>query len=548
MPRAEIDSLGIVDHDDLTILTSLEDFNMSELDFIKEIIDQFFLPPEEIEKIADALSSNHKRIFQDYMALKMHMYSESRLYKYETVSLGQNCLPHSVPIRVGLKFPGFIRKEKRLFCDLGVTNIRGMVQLFNSNLEDCLLCDGITGNNFQSSKYNFEYNHDHLVPNKNLEDSLHDANLLFMTRLQRLIAKLTNGNCLCISCCYYKKMEDTADDLLKLYDEIKMFNTSNELFVIDIKGDFGEFAEVHPLNYLKISLPYEGFIWHRPKFYLTSDGYKFISTIAEALLTFIKKYFPSKAQATDAIALSLEANSYKNLLINYYRDLYLRNRTIRLDISNLSESATCGISVRCARLLPENIKKNPSWLPNGVSIKSSDRELDMVIVCKGTGVLNVDLLGIDARNADKKRYPIWIDCNYLQINKKIIFKSVKTVCYSRRYKYSKNVTAGEKIHLICRWTECQSPTIVNELKRLETENKIHAQQAIEHAKVHKEKFERPGQESYLISIASLLSLYAGFVSAKTLSKITGGRIKKHFLKKRWNYQTRLQNRLAGYQD
>ena len=521
---------------------------MSELDFIKTIIDQYFLPPEEIDKIADVLSPECKSVFQDYMALKMDMYSQSRLHEYQAISLGQNCLPHSVPIRVGLKFPGFIRKEKRLFCDLGVTNIRGMVRLFNSNPEDCLFCDGITGNNFQSIKYNFEYNHDHPVPNKSLDDNLHDANHLFKARLKQLFAKLTDGNCLCIACCYYKKMDDTADDLLNLYKAIKKFNASNELFVIDIKGDVGTFAEAHPLNYLRISLPYERFIWHRPRFYLTRDGYEFNRTIAAALLTFIKNAFPGREPATDAVALSLEAGSYKDLLINYYRDLYLRNRTIRVDISNQSESAACGIAVSCTKLPPENIKEKPTWLPNGVSIQSSDKELDLVITCKGIGVLNIDLLGIDARNPQKKRYPVWIDCNYLQINKKVIFKSVKTVCYDRRYKYSKKVTDGEKIHMVCRWTECKSPTIIKELKRLEAENLLHARQADTDANAHEEKQVLPGQESYFKSITSLLSLYARFISAKALSKITGGKIKKHFLKKRWNNQIQLQNRLTGGPD
>ena len=85
--------------------------------------------------------------------------------------------------------------------------------------------------------------------------------------------------------------------------------------------------------------------------------------------------------------------------------------------------------------------------------------------------MEIALLGRDMRNADKKRYPIWIDVNWFAINGKVIFKDTKTVCHDQRFIYKRKVTDEELLELDLRWSECSSPVTVEVVKKLEIEQK-----------------------------------------------------------------------------
>lgn len=134
---------------------------MDEQQFVVKCIDQFYLNLEDINKISKKIKGTSLRnIFIKYMSLKANTYNICKNYSYTLLSVGQNCFPHTMSIRTGIKFPFWIRREHRLFFDLAVTNLHNSLSILSSNLSDLELCDSYENNYFISVKYNFKYNHD----------------------------------------------------------------------------------------------------------------------------------------------------------------------------------------------------------------------------------------------------------------------------------------------------------------------------------------------------------------------------------------------------
>ena len=88
---------------------------------------------------------------------------------------------------------------------------------------------------------------------------------------------------------------------------------------------------------------------------------------------------------------------------------------------------------------------------------------------EGDGELEIDLLGRDLRNADKKRYPVWIDCTYFAVNGETVFNETKTVCHDKPFVYKRTVADGELLELDLKWSECQSPAVLDENRKLRKE-------------------------------------------------------------------------------
>ena len=147
---------------------------------------------------------------------------------------------------------------------------------------------------------------------------------------------------------------------------------------------------------------------------------------------------------------------------------YAKYYTIRVDIKNLG-GKDCNLAERIVTPKAFSARK-PVWLkPNGVTIESRSDRMKIIVQAEGDGELEIDLLGRDLRNADKKRYPVWIDVNWFAVNGEVIFKETKTVCHDKRYVYKKPVSDGELVELELKWSECQSPAILEENNKLRKE-------------------------------------------------------------------------------
>ena len=147
---------------------------------------------------------------------------------------------------------------------------------------------------------------------------------------------------------------------------------------------------------------------------------------------------------------------------------YAKYYTLRVDIKNIG-GKDCNLVERIVTPKAFSARKS-AWLkPNGVTIESQSDRIKIVVQAEGDGELEIDLLGRDMRNADKKRYPVWIDVQWFAVNGEVIFKDTKTVCHGKAFVYKKNVADGELLELELKWSECQSPTVLEENRKLRNE-------------------------------------------------------------------------------
>ena len=163
---------------------------------------------------------------------------------------------------------------------------------------------------------------------------------------------------------------------------------------------------------------------------------------------------------------------YKNKAfkeINQIKKQYDKYSTLRVDIS-LKGSKGAYVDEKSVRPKPLSLIK-PPWLPGGIVISSNAGTMKAVIQCHGDGELIIGILGIDIRNKHGQRYPIWIDCSRFAVNDEIIFDEVKTVCHDKRFIHKRVVKNGDILVLDFAWSECQSPSLLNEYKTLQTKVK-----------------------------------------------------------------------------
>lgn len=83
----------------------------------------------------------------------------------------------------------------------------------------------------------------------------------------------------------------------------------------------------------------------------------------------------------------------------------------------------------------------------GTVIESTSGKLNVSFICKGDGKLQINLRGIDFRDAEHKRVPVWIRFRILKINGVSAFSTVKNVCYDENFTITKSVEYGEKVEL-----------------------------------------------------------------------------------------------------
>ena len=155
--------------------------------------------------------------------------------------------------------------------------------------------------------------------------------------------------------------------------------------------------------------------------------------------------------------------------VNQVKQQYAKYSTLRMNIRNRGDKG-CDVIEQEVIPRPLSVLK-PEWLPGGITVESIAGRMSIVVQCKGDGELEIGLLGRDVRNAEGKRYPVWIDCTYFAVNGEAVFAETKTVCYDKRYVYRKAVADGEIVKLEVTWSECQSSNVLDEYRQLQAELK-----------------------------------------------------------------------------
>ena len=149
--------------------------------------------------------------------------------------------------------------------------------------------------------------------------------------------------------------------------------------------------------------------------------------------------------------LNLVNNELK--LFKELNNQYSKYNTARIDIKN---EGNPGNHIE----LIENSDKNslisfPEWFNKngkGLIITSEKQNLTLKIKCVGNGELKIWLRGIDFKDKNKNRLPIYINYTHMSINNQNILKTSKTVCHDAPFKIIRTVTNNDILILKLSWT------------------------------------------------------------------------------------------------
>ena len=129
-------------------------------------------------------------------------------------------------------------------------------------------------------------------------------------------------------------------------------------------------------------------------------------------------------------------------------------KTARIDIKNLGRVDN--------EVLIKKIKNKklifwqPKWFKNergqGTQIEVYGNHAIFKVTCINEGKLLIQLLGMDCKNKNEKRYPVWINYTKCLVNGKNILNEVPTVVWhDERFKYEFNVKNNEEITIELEW-------------------------------------------------------------------------------------------------
>ena len=131
--------------------------------------------------------------------------------------------------------------------------------------------------------------------------------------------------------------------------------------------------------------------------------------------------------------------------------------TARIDIKNFGRQENNVVINHCtdetARI------QSPDWLKNeygsGIVIHSVKKEVDFEIQCCGSGNLMLAFRGIDCRDKNGKRYPVWINLIGLNVDGESVFNNSHIVCHDCPFKYNMSVINGQTVKIHLEWQEAQ---------------------------------------------------------------------------------------------
>lgn len=98
----------------------------------------------------------------------------------------------------------------------------------------------------------------------------------------------------------------------------------------------------------------------------------------------------------------------------------------------------------------------PRWFKNelgiGTQIQSTKGNIHLKVKCINEGKLKIDLRGIDFRDENKKRIPIYIKYDSLIVNDESLLERSKLIWHDKPYRFEKNVKDGEIVNIIVQWS------------------------------------------------------------------------------------------------
>ena len=136
--------------------------------------------------------------------------------------------------------------------------------------------------------------------------------------------------------------------------------------------------------------------------------------------------------------------NFESFLEKYY--------TARIDIKNRGNNNN--VEILEINDLDSKIYR-PEWFKDslglGINVHSSKGTLDLKIKCINDGELKIELRGLDVRDKNGKRFPVYIDYTKFSINNKPILNTNKLTWHDQPYIFSKSVGDSEIVDIHIEW-------------------------------------------------------------------------------------------------
>ena len=177
--------------------------------------------------------------------------------------------------------------------------------------------------------------------------------------------------------------------------------------------------------------------------------------------------------------------------------------TARIDVKNFGTEENNVVITGCSDEMVQ-IQK-PAWFKNeqgaGIVIQSSNKHVELEMKCIGNGTLHISLRGIDFRDKNNERIPVWIEFTGLSMDNDCIFNSSQIVWHDKPFVYKREVSDGQIIKVSAEWQTAQDSIAkdrVIKLKQVEAlqkktvrleQKKLKIEQNLENAKLKSAKFE-----------------------------------------------------------
>lgn len=127
-----------------------------------------------------------------------------------------------------------------------------------------------------------------------------------------------------------------------------------------------------------------------------------------------------------------------------------RYATARVDIKNF------GSSQNALEVLEADAPvETPAWFTNekgrGIVLQSMSGTMHIRLKAVGSGALTICLRGVDARDRDGKRFPVWIDYTKLVLDGETLLNGSSMICHDKPFVARKKVQDGTIVEINVEW-------------------------------------------------------------------------------------------------
>ena len=127
--------------------------------------------------------------------------------------------------------------------------------------------------------------------------------------------------------------------------------------------------------------------------------------------------------------------------------------TVRIDLKNYGDKSNNIL------LLDENTSlfniSQPEWFADlkgtGSVITCDNKELDLSVKCVNDGKLKIDFRGIDFKDSNNNRIPIYIDYSEIKVDGKSLINDSTVLWHDNKLEYSKDVKDGQIVNIKLKW-------------------------------------------------------------------------------------------------